>query len=58
MKLKIVHLVLALALIFVVGSAFSMPPPGHDEDRGKGHVQHEIAGGNGNGHHKHDVSSS
>ena len=58
MKFKIVNMVLALALIFVVGSAFSSPPPGHDEEHGNGHEQHVIAGGKGNGHHKHDPSHS
>jgi len=58
MKLKIVNLVLALALIMAVGSTFSdehSTPPGHEEghSQGQGHENHQ---GNGNGHKKHNVS--
>jgi len=61
MKFKIGSLVLALALIFAVGSAFSMPPPGgsHDGGQGVGHsIDWEIHTGNGFGHTNNDPSFS
>jgi hypothetical protein len=49
MKRKIVNLVLALALILVVGAAYATPP-GHEEGgNGRGHENHQ---GNGWGHDK------
>ena len=61
MKFKIANLVLALILIFIVGSAFSMPPQmggGHVGQPGKGHlINWEIHAGNGYGHVKNNCIS-